>query len=199
MAGGIGVTPIVSHARWHAFWGHSFEVVYAHRPGVAPHADDLRRICGDRLRTVTGRDALLAALEPSLRAAPFGAHVYTCGPPGMIDGVARLAREAHWVDERIHAEAFVADTAPGEPFRAVLRATGRTVHVAGDESLLDALERSGVDAPSLCRQGVCGECVTSVHGGAVDHRDSVLAPGERDSRMAPCVSRAAGDVLELDL
>lgn len=199
VAGGIGVTPIVSHARWHAFWGHPFEVVYAHRPDAAPHAGDLRRICEDRLRTVTGRDALHAALEPSLRAAPFGSHVYTCGPPGMVDAVARLARDAHWVDGRIHAERFVTDTTPGEPFRAVLRASGRTVAVEGDESLLDALERSGLTPPSLCRQGVCGECVTTIHTGRVDHRDSVLAPSERDCRMALCVSRAAGPMLELDL
>lgn len=197
VAGGIGVTPIVSHARWHAFWSHSFEVVYAHRPGAAPHAGDLRRLCGDRLRTVTGRDALRAALTPSLRGAPFGSHVYTCGPPGMIDTVAALARDAHWVDGRVHAERFVADTAPGEPFRAVLRASGRTVDVAADESLLDALERGGITPPSLCRLGVCGECVTTVHAGRVEHRDSVLTPSERDGRMALCVSR--GTDLELDL
>lgn len=199
VAGGIGVTPIVSHARWHAFWGHSFEVVYAHRPGAPVHAVDLRRICGDRLRTVTGREALRAALEPSVRAAPFGSHVYMCGPPGMIDAVTALAADAHWVDARIHSEAFVADTTPGEPFRALLRATGRTVEVAAGESLLDALARSGVDAPSLCRQGVCGECVTAVHSGRIDHRDSVLSPAEREERMALCVSRADGPELELDL
>jgi dimethylamine monooxygenase subunit B len=199
VAGGIGVTPIVSHARWHAFWGHSFEVVYAHRPGAGVHADDLRALCGDRLRTVTGRDALRAALEPSLRSAPFGSHVYTCGPPAMIDAVAALACDAHWVDGRIHSEAFVADTTPGEPFRAVLRASGRTVDVAADETLLDALARSGVDAPSLCRQGVCGECVTTVHDGRIDHRDSVVPESERDTRMALCVSRADGTTLELDL
>ncbi|MCD2194807.1 PDR/VanB family oxidoreductase [Actinomycetospora endophytica] len=200
VAGGIGVTPVLAHARWHAFWGNPFEVLLVQRPGTTPHATDLRDAAGDRLRTATDRDGLHALLDPTLRAAPFNSHVYTCGPPGLIADVAAAARRAHWVDARIHAEPFVHAVEAGEAFTAVLRRSGREVGVGADESLLDALHRAGVEAPHLCRQGVCGECVTGLLAGRVDHRDTVLSDAGRSGRIALCVSRAAaGETLELEL
>lgn len=199
VAGGIGVTTVLSHARWHAFWGNPFTVLTVHRPGPAPHRDELRALCGDRLVEATGRVEAHAALERLLTTAPFGSHVHTCGPPGLIAAAARTARAAHWVDARIHAEAFVAEPGPGTPFRAVLRRSGRTVEVGARETLLDAVHRAGVAAPAMCRRGVCGECVTPVVDGRVEHRDTVLTADERADRMALCVSRAAGPALELDL
>jgi dimethylamine monooxygenase subunit B len=200
VAGGIGVTPVLAHARWHAWWGNPFEVLLVQRPGTTPHADDLRRIAGDRLLIASDRAGLAALLAPRLRDAPWGSHVYTCGPPGLIADVAARARAAHWVDARIHAEPFARAPEDGEPFTVALRRSGREVGVGAAETVLDALRRAGVDAPHLCRQGVCGECVTEVLAGRVDHRDTVLDEAERADRMAPCVSRAApGETLELDL
>src|SRR6202000_879537 len=49
VAGGIGVTPLLSHARWHARWGSDFTVWYAHRPGRAAHLAELAGLCGGRL------------------------------------------------------------------------------------------------------------------------------------------------------
>ncbi len=200
VAGGIGVTPVLAHAAWHAFWGNSFEVLLVARPGLAPHAEDLRRVAGERLTIASGRVGLQPALRRALTGAPFNSHVYTCGPPGLMAEVAATARREHWVDARIHTEPFSHAPQPGEPFTAVLRRSGREVEVGAAESLLDALHRVGVSAPHLCRQGVCGECVTGVLAGRVDHRDSVLSDAERSDRIAVCVSRAgAGEALELDL
>jgi len=201
VAGGIGVTPVLAHAAWHVFWGNSFEVLLVGRPGTTPHAEDLRRIAGHRLTVATGRAELAARLDAAVRTAPWGSHVYTCGPPGLIAAVAASARRAHWVDARVHAEPFVPTREPGAPFTVVLRRAGREIAVGATETLLDALARAGVAAaPHLCRQGVCGECVTRVLAGPVEHRDSVLADDERPDRMALCVSRGApGGSLELDL
>jgi ferredoxin-NADP reductase len=200
VAGGIGVTPVLAHAAWHAFWGNSFEVLLVQRPGATPHAEDLRRIAGRRLTVATGRAELASRLGPALRTAPFNSHVYTCGPPGLIADVAATARRAHWVEARVHAEPFVHVPEPGAPSTAVLLGSGREIAVGATETLLDALGRAGVDAPHLCRQGVCGECVTRVVAGRVEHRDTVLADDERADRIALCVSRAAaGETLVLDL
>jgi ferredoxin-NADP reductase len=200
VAGGIGVTPVLAHAAWHAFWGNSFEVLLVQRPGTTPHAEDLRSIAGRRLTVATGRAELATHLGPALRTAPFNSHVYTCGPPGLIADVAATARGAHWVGARVHAEPFGHAPEPGAPFTVALRRSGREVAVGATETLLDALGRAGVDAPHLCRQGVCGECVTRVVAGRVEHRDTVLAGDERADRIALCVSRAAaGETLALDL
>ncbi|HEY3878872.1 MAG TPA: PDR/VanB family oxidoreductase [Trebonia sp.] len=202
VAGGIGITPLLAHARWHRRWGGDFTLYYAYRPGRAAHLDELRSLCGDRLHAYPGRDALWAELGPALRRQPLGTQLYVCGPLAMIDAVTAAARAGHWAESRLRYEAFgVAPDGPRAPFRATLATAGRLVNVTAGETLLEALERSGVPAPSLCRSGVCGECRTPVSGGRVDHRDLVLSPEEKASGrwIMPCVSRADGDELELAL
>lgn len=210
VAGGIGITPLLSHVRWHVRWGADFTLYYAHRPGHGAHLDELRALCrepgGDqgsgRLRVYPGRDALWADLGPALARQPLGTQLYVCGPLPMIDAVTGEARRLHWAETRIRAEAFGASAdGPREPFRATLATDGRRVPVSAAETLLEALERAGVAVPSLCRSGVCGECRTPVAGGRVDHRDLVLSAAEKESGawIMPCVSRAAGDEVELSL
>ena len=79
--------------------------------------------------------------------------------------------------------------------------TGQEVRVGADETLLAALNRSGVHAPYSCQQGFCGTCRTRVLGGSVEHRDTLLTIPEHENRMMLiCISRAAeGSHLTLDL
>jgi len=78
---------------------------------------------------------------------------------------------------------------------------GSELEVAADESIVDALERSGRRVLTSCREGNCGTCETVVLGGEVDHRDQLLDDDERAANdvMMICVSRARGDRLVLDL
>lgn len=202
VAGGIGITPLLAHARWHVRWGADFVLYYSFQPGCGAHLTDLRELCGDRLRVYAGRDALWADLGPALARQPLGTQLYVCGPPSMIDAVAAEARRLHWAETRIRCEAFaVPADRPRAPFLATLATDGRSVAVSAGETLLEALERAGVPVPSLCRGGVCGECRTPVTAGRVDHRDLVLSEAEKESGgwIMPCVSRAAGDEVELSL
>jgi dimethylamine monooxygenase subunit B len=123
-----------------------------------------------------------------------------CGPLGLTEAVTAAARAAHWAASRIRSEAFgVPADGPRAPFLVTL--AGRRLDVAAEETLLEALERAGVAAPSLCRSGVCGECRAPVSSGRVDHRDLVLSAEEKASGrwIMPCVSRAADGELELAL
>ena len=202
VAGGIGVTPLLSHARWHVRWGGDFTLYYCGRPGREAHLAELRDLCGGRLRRYGNRDALWADLGPDLARQPLGTQLYVCGPLGMIDAVTAAAKGAHWAGSRIRYEAFGASAdGPRAPFRATLAVAGRHIDVSGGETLLEALERAAVPVPSMCRSGVCGECRTPVTGGRADHRDLVLSAAEKDSGqwIMPCVSRAAGGELELAL
>jgi ferredoxin-NADP reductase len=197
IAGGIGVTPLLSHARWHARWGNEFSFYYVHKPGRAAHLEELREICGRRLGAFSGKNDFWTTLGPALARQPLGTHLYICGPRPMIDAVTAATAALRWPRSRVQVEAFGVAEGPREPFRVRL-ASGRPVDVSADESLLEALERAGVAVPSMCRQGVCGECRTPVAGGRVDHRDLVLSDGEKDGWIMPCVSRAA-DAEELEL
>lgn len=201
VAGGIGITPLLAHARWHVRWGADFVLYYSFRRGHGAHLAELRELCGDRLRAYSGREALWADLGPALARQPLGTQLYVCGPPLMIDAVTAAARRLHWAESRIRYEAFAASAdGPRAPFLATL-ADGRRVAVSAGQTLLEALERAGVPVPSLCRSGVCGECRTPVTAGRVDHRDLVLSAAEKESGdwIMPCVSRAVGDEVELSL
>ena len=63
--------------------------------------------------------------------------------------------------------------------------------------MLDA----GIEAPYSCRSGSCRTCTVKLLDGEPDHRDSALSEAEReqDRLFCPCVSRAQGDSLVLDL
>ncbi|MBM7461491.1 PDR/VanB family oxidoreductase [Rhodococcus coprophilus] len=203
VAGGIGVTPILSHVRAAVQWGRSFEVHYTFRADEGPHLDELRLLCGTTLHTYAGSDVFWESLGPALLDQPIGTHLYVCGPAGLIDETTARARSAGWPDARVHYEHFgVGDLDPGHPFTAHLRRTGTDVKVDSGISLLEALETQGIAVPNLCRQGVCGECRLPVVGGEVEHRDLYLTAAEKEARdcLMPCVSRASGQRrLELDL
>ena len=67
--------------------------------------------------------------------------------------------------------------------------------------VLDAMLDAGVNALYSCRVGVCKTCAVKVLDGEADHRDSALSTAERDQDqlMCPCVSRASGECLVLDI
>lgn len=202
IAGGIGVTPVLSHVRAAVRWGHSFTVLYTFRDSTAPHLQELQDLCGDRLLECPGRDAFTQRLAAALAHQRMGTHLYVCGGNALIQSVITTARELGWPEERLHYEIFDAEALdPGEPFVVELRRTGREVPVPSGVSMLEALEDEGLPVPNMCRQGVCGECRLTVTSGAPLHRDSYLSAEDKktnDTTM-PCVSRAIGDRLGVDL
>ncbi|NEK57891.1 oxidoreductase [Geodermatophilus sabuli] len=201
VAGGIGITPMLSHARAAVRWGRSFELVYGHRPGAGAHREEVAAVCGERLTVHESTPGMLDAVAAVLADRPIGTHVYVCGPAPLIDFVERTAEELGWPAERVHAERFSADLDPGEPFTAHLSRSGVRVPVPPGVSLLAALEGAGVAVPSTCRQGVCGECRVAVVSGRPLHRDLYLSEAERSAGDAVmcCVSRSLDDHLGLDL
>jgi ferredoxin-NADP reductase len=199
LAGGIGVTPILSHARSHRRWGRDYEVHYVARE--AAHLDELRNLDPARLHTYSSRGAFADALTSLMRTQPMGTHLYVCGPQAMIDAVLTAASDAFWPRSRIHYEAFeLAELDPGSPFTIAAERTGVSVEVASGVSALEALEEAGVVTKSLCRRGFCGECRTHVLAGRPVHRDEVLDEDDRErgEEILICVSRAEGE-LRLDI
>ncbi|MXG89214.1 2Fe-2S iron-sulfur cluster binding domain-containing protein [Nocardioides sp. YIM 123512] len=206
VAGGIGVTPVLSHARAAVRAGRSATVLYSYRPGHAAHLDDLHELAGrpgSRVRVVEATDVkqTRVSLTGLLADQPFGTHAYACGPSGLLEAYEEAAELAGWPASRVHLERFVApELDPGDPFTATVASTGRRVEVPSGTSLLEGLLAAGVPVGYLCKQGVCGECRLPVRAAAaLDHRDVVLTAEERQSgaHVMACVSR--GRDIELDL
>ena len=202
IAGGIGITPFLSHLEAARNLGRRVELLYGvggDRP--APFQQKLEELTDGQVEIVRGRDAVRARRDALLRRQPMGTHLYVCGPRGLIDETLRKAHEFGWPSARCHAERFGGFALDeGEPFVVRLRRSERTIKIPSGVSLLEALEAEGLTWPSMCREGVCGECRMEGVQGAIRHRDLVLSPAERAEGgcLMPCVSRADG-VLIVDL
>jgi phthalate 4,5-dioxygenase reductase subunit len=132
---------------------------------------------------------------------PSEAHVYCCGPQGLMDSVRDMS--GHWPTHQIHFESFGASQqgwAENQAFEVVLRRSGQRLTIPADLSILECLRSAGVKVGSSCESGTCGSCKTGLLAGAVEHRDMVLLADEQATHIMPCVSRSVGGAtLELDL
>jgi vanillate O-demethylase ferredoxin subunit len=211
LAGGIGITPILSMAEALDHAGASFEMHYCTRSAartafrerlaeprfagrVHLYFDDAQEHARLRL------DALLA------QARSDDTHLYVCGPMGFIAAALEAAKAAGWRDANVHREFFAAPAAPEVPegrgaFQVKLASTGRVIDVAPDVTVVAALAQAGVEVPTSCEQGVCGTCLTRVLAGEPDHRDVYLMDDEKaaNDQFLPCCSRSRSPMLVLDL
>jgi ferredoxin-NADP reductase len=202
-AGGIGITPFMSMMEDLHGGEAPYELHYSVRsPEHAAFVDRLVERHGSRIHVYHDSEDQRIDFKGLLTSQPLGTHIYVCGPAGMIEGVINGAREAGWSNSHVHWEQFSAPPV-GAPFEVTLAKSGKTVAVDPDQSLLEAIEAAGVDAPYLCRGGVCGECKTGVTAceGEILHHDDYLSAEEKASGkfIMPCVSRAIGKSLVLDL
>ena len=202
IAGGIGITPFLAQIkqldRAHGNW----ELHYSCRSeALGSYASDLLTSYPNDVNVYYDDQKQAIDLENLLDGQPLGTHIYVCGPKGMIDWVRGKAAELGWPREAIHYEEFLAPQ-PGKPFEVKLAISNKVIQVGEQESLLEAMEREGVDAPYLCRGGACGQCETDVIGydGQFLHRDHWLEEAEHASgkKIMPCVSRFEGKTLVLD-
>jgi len=193
VAGGIGVTPLVSMVRKLAREDADFELHFcAPSAAAAPLLADVRASCGERLRTWFSSEGRRFS-PTAIGSAAEGSHLYVCGPQRLLEPVLAHAAAAGWPDTHVHTEVFkpISDeNYKPEPFDAFIASTGAVLHVPADQSLLDVLRAHGLTMVSSCELGVCGSCVCGYRNGRVIHRDAVLPLARRQDRMTPCVSRA---------
>jgi len=202
IAGGIGITPFIAQMAQLALMDGRFELHYAARnAGLCAYGDALITHYGRAVHLYFDDLGQAIDLRRLLANQPLGTHLYVCGPKPMINWVLATARNAGWPDGAVHHEEFLAPP-PGKVFEVTLLASGKTVTVGTHQSLLEAIEASGVAAPYLCRGGACGECETRVLrcDGHLLHHDHWLTDAQKAGGQAimPCVSRFEGTSLVLD-
>jgi cytochrome P450/ferredoxin-NADP reductase len=201
IAGGIGVTPIFALRHYLRARGEPCELHYTYRSAArAAFLEELEIEADPAVLLYDNALGHRLDVEALVRAQPEGTHVYVCGPESLMDAAIESALRYHWAKERIHFERFGAPRTRNEaPFEVLCRRSGLELTCGGDETLLEALERSGLTVPYACRAGSCGACQTMVLAGAVDHRDTVLTDAEKaEGKMLVCVSRGKGRLI-LDL
>jgi ferredoxin-NADP reductase len=202
IAGGIGITPFIAMMAQAHRLGQRFELHFAARSrALGAYMDEISQRYGDRVQLHLDDEGSQIDLERLLAKQPLGTHLYVCGPKPMLSWVIRTAADMGWPDGVIHHEEFLAPPV-GQIFDVELAASGRRITVGTHQSLLEAIEAAGVDAPYLCRGGACGQCETNVLScdGHIAHNDHWLSDEEKASgtKIMPCVSRFEGRLLVLD-
>lgn len=202
IAGGIGITPFLAQIAQLSAHGGRFELHYSARSrALGAYMDRLTAAHPAQVHCTFDDEKQVIDLKRILSMQPLGTHLYVCGPKGMITWVLTTAAAMGWPAHALHHEEFLAP-GTGLPFTVDLAASGKTITVGTAQSLLEAMEAAGVDAPYLCRGGACGQCETNVLAcdGTILHRDHWLTAEDRTAghKIMPCVSRFEGKTLVID-
>lgn len=203
IAGGIGITPIMSMMRALNADGRRYKLYYLTRSrdhtAFAPELEGGEFRGNVVLHHDHGDPQSSYDLWPVLEK-PTSAHVYCCGPRPLLEAVRDMT--GHWSKAAIHFESFIdagAAARPNDkPFTVRLARSGERVAVAPGVSILEAMREHGHDAPSSCESGTCGTCRTTLLEGEADHRDLVLMDDEKDTQIMICVSRARTPEIAID-
>jgi ferredoxin-NADP reductase len=222
VAGGIGVTPMMSMASYlisrrdsrpvYFFAGFRNSREQPFRARLAefraetssfrvdvsysrPLASDLAGVDFDHRGYVN-----VARMRRVLPASNF--RFYVCGPPGMMESVVPELLEWGVPAEHVRFEAFGPATVRGlsrgatsAPCDVQFARSGRAVRWTGREtSLLELAEQNGVRLDSGCRAGNCGQCRLLVAAGRVTHSKP---PGVAlvNGECLACIARPQGDVV----
>lgn len=205
IAGGIGITPMLSMIRRLNTLGKSWKLHYATRSREATaFMAELDELDGGRdwvQYSIGGERVERMSLKSIVEVAPAQAHFYCCGPTRMIDDfiTAGSTRDPTYV----HFERFSAsdEAATAGGFDVILAKIGRRIPVAAGQTMLDALLDANVQIPYACSNGICGTCLTAVVSGTPDHRDDFLSEEEKKAgkSIMVCCSGSLSPELVLDL
>ncbi|WP_296000834.1 PDR/VanB family oxidoreductase [Rugamonas sp.] len=201
VAGGIGITPLLSMAHALNARGQPFELHYLVR-------SEERLVLLDELRALPHAQVTVHVSERQGRADPAailgryqdGAQCYACGPVALLQALERAAAEQGWPGDAVHVESFGARAQDGDqPLTVELTLSEITLTVAPGTSILDALIEADVFVSYECKRGECGSCFAQVSDGMPLHRDVCLTGPQRAQGMCTCVSWAGSERLVLEL
>lgn len=205
IAGGIGITPILTMADALKRAGLNYELHYAGRS--LSHMAFVDRVLADHgeqtylWNAAEGMRLSLPALVSELNQQVA---IYVCGPEGMIAELDQLcsgeAKPELYFEHFSSAAQFV-DTSKDQQFELLLENSKQTVVVPPGQTALQALLEAGVEIDYDCEEGLCGNCEITILEGEVEHRDSVLSLKEREKGQSfiSCCSRAKGKQLKIAL
>ena len=224
IGGGVGVTPMMSVARYltKRSWLHDIYFVFAvrgatdiifreeldylqHRYRNLHVIFVLEEAAASDTRYVKGRITreLLESRIPDLRTS----RVHICGPPPMMNAVKALLTDIGVPADQIWTEVFQGKEQP-RPKLAVLPAaeakvavvtfakSNRTAMMPPTKTVLEAAEDVGVNIEYSCRIGICGVCRTKLLSGTVTQEvQDGLEPGDTENNIIlACQAKSTADV-----
>ena len=225
LAGGSGITPFYSMAAAIADGTEDFAltILYGSRTKASILlADELEEVAKRSNGKVTivhvlsdeeaeGCEKGFITADLIRKYAPEGDYsIYLCGPKAMYAFAAaelpKLGLKARRIRKELPgeygdptADAAYPKAAAGKSYQitVLIRGKSQTVTCRADQTLLDALEKAGIRAPSHCRSGECGWCHSRLVSGDVyipEDTDGRRAADKKFGWIHPCCSYPLSDV-----
>ncbi len=223
IAGGIGITPMMSVARSltdRGWPGQMYLLFSVKKVGDVVFADELAYLQARfpnlhvKITVTSDPDAawsgargqitkdMIAGFVPDIAKCP----ALLCGPDPMMTAMRALLVDLGVPDAAIHQEAFIS-TPPMEPgaeepiepgtlANIRFERAGKTVESTA-LTVLEAAEECGVAIPFECRSGICGQCKTKVLSGkvAMEVADALTAADRAKGLVLACQARASRDTV----
>lgn len=223
VAGGVGITPLMSILRYlvEHKWSGEVYLVYSNKterdiifreeiesiqrrfPNL--HSTlTLTRANGTEWAGATGRiDAeLLSRVIPDVTNIPF----YVCGPADMLASAREILRGLGVAEQDIRMESFgprrlndanaSAAMIDGAGFTVTFSRAGKEAAIDGSRPILDLADELEVGVESECRSGICGTCKCRLVSGSVsmETQDALDDADRRANFILLCQARALEDV-----
>jgi len=222
IAGGVGITPMMSVARYltDTSWSGKVHLVLGFRaPREFIFREELAelearnanlsvtvtmsRLGDEPWRGAVGRidAALLASAVPDIVTQ----RVHLCGPPSMMEAVKAALIGLGVPETQIKTEAFgtvkrdpTAKSAEstGIAGKVVFQTSDTTATVPVGATILDAADEAGVFIDNACRSGTCGSCRVKLLSGSVRMavEDALTEQDKAEGYILTCQAKIQGDV-----
>lgn len=204
VAGGVGITPLVSMARFLVRRGRPLRFHYSVRSREeAAFAELLRAWLGEAFHLCVENESGRLDFARIVELIPVEGELYFCGPIGMLEAARKAWEAGGRPASLLRYESFASSGHyANQPFTAVLPRFGRELQVPAHQTLLCALEEAGIEVLADCRRGECGLCAIDILAcdAPVDHRDVFFSEEQKagNRKLCACVSRPAGGRIEID-
>lgn len=196
IAGGVGVTPMMSVIRYLTdrswkndiffFFGcksekdiiYREEIEYLEKRYPNLHVSiilgEAKDVSKEKYLTGNITKELLLERVPEIASR----RVHICGPPPMMDAIKRMLAELEVPEENVKTEIFAGKLPSAKPSAPAPDENGKTAVatfvrskktavLTRDKTILEASEEVGVNIDYSCRVGTCGICKTKLLSGKV--------------------------------
>jgi ferredoxin-NADP reductase/ferredoxin len=223
IGGGVGVTPMMSAARYltESGWPGTIHLILGFRtPGDFIFQDEIAKLeaRNPNLRVTAtmsrpdgatwgGRKGQIDAALLAAAVSDIAAHrAHICGPPAMMDAVKEALTGLGMSNEQIRTEAFgtikrdptvkgaASTTISGKVFFQV---ANTTAPVVAGSTILEAAEEAEVFIDNACRSGTCGSCRVKLASGVVRMavEDALSKEDKAGGYILACQAEITGDVV----
>ncbi len=125
---------------------------------------------------------------------------FICGPIELYQHMNEVLKEYNLAKKYIRTDLFFSeiDLKRKEDFNVKVITKDKEFNITcnGQETLLSAIEKNGILAPSSCHVGVCGLCRSKILSGKIKTFDSDMRASDKDlNYIHPCSSFPESDVV----